>query len=107
MKNLQTYFVFGGILGGLGTLLFVIGCIVLVVKQKNTGSILMLVGAILSILLYFGNLLWSLIAAREGSEFLAKTSAIQNIVGQLPFIISAIGLLLFGIKYVKKDSSVN
>lgn len=105
MENIQSYFVFGGILSGLGTLLFLIGCIVLVVKQKNTGTILMLIGAILSILLYFGNLLWSYIAAREGAEFLAKTSAIQNVVGQLPFIISSIGLLLFGVTYLKKRAT--
>ncbi|MEX0314329.1 MAG: hypothetical protein AB3N18_09140 [Allomuricauda sp.] len=105
MENLQPYFVFGGILSGLGSLLFVIGCIVLVVKQKNTGTILMLIGAVLSILFYFGNLLWSFCAAREVAEFLAKTSAIQNIVGQFPFIISSIGLLLFGAKHLKKRTT--
>lgn len=102
MENLEIYFALGAILGAIGQLLFVLGCIILVVKQKNSGTILMLVGSVLHILFSLGSYVWTLFAARQSAEAVAQSAAFQNIVGRIPFILIAIGLLLYVVAYVKK-----
>ncbi|KQC28848.1 hypothetical protein [Flagellimonas eckloniae] len=102
MEYLESYFVFGGILKIIGQLLFLIGCIVLVLKKKNKGTVLMLIGAILSILFALASFLLTSIAVGKGTTFLARATVILNSIGQFPLILVGIGLLLFGTSYSNK-----
>ncbi|MEO9511370.1 MAG: hypothetical protein ABJN84_05590 [Flavobacteriaceae bacterium] len=102
MENLENYFIVGGILGGLGQLLFVVGCILLMIKVRNKGTFLMLTAAVLSVLFSLGSFLWPYYAAQHGADFLARTAGVLNVLGQLPFILFTIGLLLFGMTLGKK-----
>ena len=63
---------------------------------------MMLVGSVLTIVFAILGFIWNLLAAQVGPESLAKNNGAINIVGQLPYILFTIGLLLFGINHIKK-----
>ncbi len=105
MSDIEPLFIFGGILRGLAQLVMLIICIVLVYKKKNTATLLMLIGSILTILFYVANIAWPLISASSGTESLAKSVAILNVLGNIPYLVFILGFILFVIKHVKKDSN--
>ncbi len=107
MENLEIYFALGAILSAIGQLLFVLGCIILVIKQKNSGTILMLIGSILNILFSLGSYIWTIFAARQSAEAVAQSTVLQSIVGRIPFIVIAVGLLLYVVAHVKKRSALS
>ncbi|AWX43026.1 hypothetical protein HME9304_00013 [Flagellimonas maritima] len=93
------YYAFGGILSALGQLALIIGCIVLVIKQKNIGTIIMLVASILSLLFMIASYAGNFIAGSYGTDLILTWSQIIAVVGPIPYILFAAGLLIHAIKY--------
>ncbi|MFD2098348.1 hypothetical protein [Flagellimonas iocasae] len=102
MENYEAYFMIGGGLNALGKLIVVLACGILLLKQRNLGTVLMFSGSVLSIILGLGFLLLSTFSAQEGPESVLNTNALGSILTPLPYILFAIGLLLFAAKQVKK-----
>lgn len=101
--NQYIFFALGGLMHGITHMAVIIACIILVIKQKNGATILMLIASILTLLFSLGSIVWNQIAARNGAESLVKATKIISVVGALPYILFAIGLLFFVIKHVKKQ----
>lgn len=104
MTDIEPFYILGGIVAGLTQVLMLVICIFLVLKIKNTGTILMLVGSILTILFYVLNIAWTTIAARNGAESVAKSVAILQLLGNIPYVIFTIGFGIFIFKYIRKQS---
>ncbi len=98
-------FAIGGILSTLAQIAVIIGCIILVTKQKNGATILMLAASILSLFFAIGNFSWTLVASRYGPDSILSWSKIAALIGPLPYILFAVGLLLFAINHVKKQQA--
>lgn len=96
-------YIVGGILGGLSQLLLLVFCIVLVFKIKNTATLLMLAGSILTIFFYVFNIIWTTIAATNGPEVVAKSVALLNVLQNIPPVIFVIGFSLFVNNHIKKN----
>ncbi|MDC6363078.1 MULTISPECIES: hypothetical protein [Flavobacteriaceae] len=101
-NNDSLYFAVGGLFYGLIQLIVLIACIILVLKQRNTATILMLTGQILSIVFSLGGYLWNFLAAKNGVDSLLQANKIMSVVGPLPYGLFAIGLILFAMNQVKK-----
>ncbi|MEZ4808809.1 MAG: hypothetical protein R2819_00500 [Allomuricauda sp.] len=102
MENLELYYYFSGILNALGKIILTIACFVLFVRQKNSATTIMLIGSVLTIVFGLAGLLWTTLSAQMGPQSLAKTNGIITILGQLPYILFTIGLLLFAFNHAKK-----
>ncbi|MGW9686572.1 hypothetical protein [Flagellimonas sp. 2504JD1-5] len=100
--NDSIYYALGSLLYGIANLLIIVACIFLVIKHKNIGAILMLIGSISILLFSILNMIWTQFAARDGSESLLQATKIMNIAGPLPNVLFAIGLLLLAVRYIKK-----
>jgi hypothetical protein len=74
---------------------------VLVIKQKNGATMLMLVSQILAFLVIILSYALPVFAARESMEALFQITKLMTILKPLPDILFAIGLLWFAIKWVK------
>ncbi|MBS9463128.1 hypothetical protein LV716_15060 [Flagellimonas sp. HMM57] len=107
MENSHTlFYAIGGILNALAQLVVIIGCIVLVTKQKNTGTILMLVASILSLLFLIGNFAGNMIAGHYGTDAILLFSKMTAVLTPLPYVLFAAGLLTYGVMYVNKTKPV-
>ena len=108
MDNSDTlFFAAGGLLNGIAHLLIIIACVVLVIKRKSGPAVLMLAAQVLALLFYVGSLAWTTFAARQGAESLVQTSKILAMLGPLPHILFAVGLLWLAISLVKKGKNQN
>lgn|SRR5690606_4289524 len=105
MENLEIYYMAGNAISTIGQLVLLIGCAVLIYKQRNIGTWLMLVGSLLSIVFSVGRMAWTAFASINSPEFYMHTMAILNIFVQFPYLLFAIGLLLFAIKHTKARSN--
>ncbi len=103
MENYEAYFMIGGGLTSLGKLIVVLASGILLAKQRNAGTILMFLGSVLSIVFSIGALLTTTFSAQAGPESIVKVNALSSILSPLPYILFAIGLLLFAAKQVKKQ----
>ncbi len=101
-NNDSLYFAVGGLFYGLMQLIVLIACIILVLKQRNTATILMLIGQILSIVFSLGRYLWNFLAAQNGVDSVLQAQKIMSMIGPLPYGLFAIGLILFAMNQVKK-----
>ncbi|MBR9853534.1 MAG: hypothetical protein GYB37_03005 [Algicola sp.] len=102
MANYEAYFMVGGVLTALGKLILVLASGILFTKQRNLGTTLMFLGSVLSIVFSLGTLLLTTFSAQAGQESVIKANALGSLLTPLPYILFAIGLLLFVIKQVKK-----
>lgn len=102
MANYEAYFMVGGVLTALGKLILVLASGILFTKQRNLGTTLMFLGSVLSIVFSLGTLLLTTFSAQAGPESVIKANALGSLLMPLPYILFAIGLLLFVIKQVKK-----
>ncbi len=93
MENLEYIFALAAILGGLVQLILIIAAIILIAKDKNAGTLLMLVGSIMMILNLVAGIVLPMLFAKKGAEFLAKSTALRQLIGQVPFIIYVLGAL--------------
>lgn len=96
----------GSLLSTLAQLAVILGCIVLINKQKNSATILMLVASVLSFFFAIGNIIWSMITAQYGTESILTWSKIAAVLGPLPYVLFAIGLLLYAVNHVKRRGIV-
>lgn len=103
--NQYIHFIISGLLNGIAHLIVIIACIVMVVKQKNSATILMLIASILTLLFSAGSIIWNKIAAYNGAESLVQVTKITSIIGVVPYILFALGLILYAVKYLKKHKA--
>ncbi len=103
--NQYIHFIISGLINGFAHLAVIAACIIIVIKQKNSASILMLVASILTLLFSVGSIIWNKIAAYNGAESLVQATKIISILGAIPYILFALGLLLFAVKHVKRLSA--
>ncbi|WP_298925549.1 hypothetical protein [uncultured Allomuricauda sp.] len=101
--NQYIHFIISGLLNGIAHLIVIIACIVMVVKQKNSATILMLIASILTLLFSAGSIIWNKVAAYNGTESLVQATKITSIIGVIPYILFALGLILYATKYLKKN----
>ncbi|MBO0322483.1 hypothetical protein J0X14_09250 [Muricauda sp. CAU 1633] len=102
MENYEAYYMIGGGLTSLAKLIVVLASGILLAKQRNWGTILMFLGSVLSIIFSLGTLLLTTFSAQTGPESIVKANALGSILNPLPYVLFAIGLLLFAAKQVKK-----
>ncbi|MEW2922341.1 hypothetical protein AB1A65_12780 [Muricauda sp. ANG21] len=102
MENYEAYYMIGGGLNAIGKLIVVLATGILLSKQRNSGTLLMFLGSVLSIIFSVGTLLLTTFSAQNGAQSIVKVNALGSILNPLPYILFAIGLLLFAAKQVKK-----
>ncbi|WP_165819378.1 hypothetical protein [Flagellimonas aquimarina] len=78
----------------------------MLIKQKNSATILMLTASILTLLFSVGSIIWNRIAAYNGAESLVQATKIISILGAIPYILFALGLLLFAVRHLRKSTAV-
>ncbi|WP_431121638.1 hypothetical protein [Flagellimonas flava] len=98
------FFALGSILGTVAQLAVIIGCIVLVSKQKNAGTLLMLIGSILTLVFNILNFSGSLFAGHRGADSVLSWTKMFAVIGPLPYILFGIGLLVYAIGHVRKSA---
>ena len=106
MENSDTlFFATGGFLNGIAYLLVIVACVVLVLKRKSGPAILMLASQLLALLFFVGSFVVTAVSARQSAETLVSTTKIMALLGPLPHILFAIGLLWFAVSLAKKENS--
>ncbi|PWL38607.1 hypothetical protein DKG77_10130 [Flagellimonas aquimarina] len=105
-NNEYIHFIIGGLLHGISHLAVITACIIMLIKQKNSATILMLTASILTLLFSVGSIIWNRIAAYNGAESLVQATKIISILGAIPYILFALGLLLFAVRHLRKSTAV-
>ena len=100
------FYAAGGVLNGIAQLIVLIACIVLVIKQKSGSTILMLIAQIMGIFVSIGGFTWTALSAQLGSESVLRASKLMALMGPIPHILFAVGLLWFVLSKVKKRNSI-
>ncbi|RDY61295.1 hypothetical protein [Flagellimonas nanhaiensis] len=104
--NHTFFFAAGGVLNGIAQLVVLIACIILVIKQKSGSTIMMLVAQILGIFVSVGGFTWTALSAQVDPESVLTASKTMALLGPLPHILFAIGLIWFVYSNVKKRESI-
>ncbi|MGB5821931.1 MAG: hypothetical protein WBG90_20780 [Saonia sp.] len=91
MDNYTNLYLIGGSINGLGQLLLLAACIVLIIKQRTLGAGLMLIGSIL----------WPAISAHKDAATLLRTNSILSVLRGIPYLVFASGLLLFAMRILR------
>ena len=94
----------GMFLSGLAQLLILIGCIIIVIKQRSLNSYILLMGIISMILVSVGGIIWPLLASKEGPEKLIEVQGTLSILSGLAYLIFSFGVLLLATNLIGKDS---
>ena len=102
MENNEILLALSGGVGAITQLVLIAASIILVYKNKNAGSILMLVGSILMFICLLSNSLLPILTARQGAESLAKTVVLLQVIRQIPFLLYTLGVIIFAINTTKK-----
>lgn len=105
MENLEIYYMAGSTIGTIGQIVLLIACAVLIYKQRNIATLLMLLGSLLSIVFTVGRVAWTALANIENPESYAQAMAVLNIFVQFPYLLFVIGLLLFAVKHTAAGSN--
>ena len=103
MENYELLHILSGFTSTIFQLVIIVGCILLLSKSRNLATVLMLGGSVLSLLFSLFSFLGTSLMARQSAERLVEGIAIMGVLGQIPHILFAMGLLLYVIKYVKKE----
>ena len=103
MENYELLYLTTGLISTIFQLIVIVGCVLLLSKIKSLATVLMFVGSMLSLLFFGFSFLGTSFMARQGAERLVEGIAIMGVLGQIPHILFAMGLLLYVIKYVKKE----
>ncbi|WP_303318955.1 hypothetical protein Q4Q34_00065 [Flavivirga abyssicola] len=101
MNDFMTSAIIGNAFSGISQLLLLIGSIIILNKQKNTASFLILFGTIAMILVSFAVILAPFFLEGYAEKALGVQSKL-SILGGLSRFIFALGLLLFSIRLIKK-----
>lgn len=103
MENVEWFYALAGALGGLAQVILIVASILLVYKNRHTGTVLMLMGSILMLLNSVGSVIFPIIFSSQGPEFLVKSLGVRQIAGQFPFLIYVLGALIYAIQLRKKS----
>ena len=98
------FFALGSILGTLAQLAVIVACIILVSKQKNGGTLLMLIGSILTLVFNILNFSGTLLAGNLGADSILSWTKIFAVIGPIPYILFGVGLLIYAIHHVRKSA---
>lgn len=104
METFESVYMLSGAINTIFKLLTVVACILLFSKNRNAGTILMLLASILSIFFSIGSVLVTSLAANYSAEGVVKYNALVNLIGQIPVIMFTVGLMLLAMQYRKKPS---
>ena len=104
MENYEFIYLTSGAINAILQIIVVIACGLLLWKNRAIATVLMFSGSLLSIIFLGLSFVITALAANNSPESVVKTNAILSIVGHLPSLIFALGLLLFVIKQVKNQS---
>ena len=102
-NNESFYLIVNLVLYNIANLIFVVASIILVRKVKNIATILILIGNILCLFFFWLSFVGIRIAAQTGSEGFIKFNQIMSFIGPFPTVLSGIGLLLFVVRYLKRQ----
>ena len=103
MKNFEFLYLIGGIISLVLQFLTIVACALLFSKNRTLGTILMLLGSFLTVIFYGLSIFGTQLMAQKGAEQVTKTSGLFNLLGQIPHFLFVLGLLLFIVKYRKKE----
>lgn len=101
MEGLPILNTIGGILLYFAKLIVLITCIIAFFKQRNSGSILLLIGSVAIILADILGIFLIIYAGNTNAMEIVKYTGINSIISAITNIIFALGLLLFIIQIVK------
>ncbi len=105
MDSLNQQFILSALINGLVHFMILTACIVLIVKKKSIGTILLLIGSILSLFGYAGSYLFNILAARQGAEALLNAQGLILLFSGFSYLIFGLGLLVYIIYDVKKHNA--
>lgn len=72
IDDISTQFIAASVIYTLAQIIVFIACLILIIKQRTIANWILLLGCVLTILFYFGGLVNSAMAGREGTEPLYK-----------------------------------
>lgn len=93
----------GGAIATLTQFTLLVFCIVLILKHKNTATILMLTGSVLHIIFSILNIVWTAVAARNGADAIVDSVYVLNVLKNIPYLLFTIGFGLFVIRDIPKQ----
>ncbi|MEL6306358.1 MAG: hypothetical protein AAFQ20_16465 [Bacteroidota bacterium] len=102
MKDYELIYLIGGIFRWIFQLVVIVAVAILFYKQKTTGTILMLIGSVLTVVVYVFSTAGTFLVSQQGAQQLVKTSALLSLIQLVPVFLFSLGLLLFGLQYRKK-----
>ncbi len=103
IEYLQNQYMIITSINGLIHLIVLVACITLFNKKRTPGTILLLLGSILTFLLPFVNIACNIWVTQQDSQLVIKMQTILSYVGNLAYGIFGVGLLLFAINDLKKQ----
>lgn len=105
IDDLQLQFAIAGIINGLVHLIILMASIIMLVKKRTIGTILLLLGSLLSSIGFTGGFIFNAIAAKKGTEALLDAQVTLTFFNAFSFLIFGIGVLLLAINSFKKHHS--
>ncbi len=96
----------GYAISALAQLVILTACIILLIKRRNLGSILLFLGCLGYGLVSIFGFVSNIVAARSGPEDLIKIQQLSFIAGSLSYLIFGIGLILVVLSYLRQTKPV-
>lgn len=97
----------GPLLHTIANILVLVACIILVTKHRTIPNIIMLVAQIFIIFFSIGSIVWFALSAEHGTESLIRATKINSIIGPLPYIVFAIGMIWHAIQTKMNSRKTN
>ena len=101
MEGLPLLNIIGGILMYVAKLLILIAAILAVIKNKNTGSILLLLGIVLLIIGDIVGMALLVNAGSQGPEQVVKITGVNAVIAALTNLLFAVGILTYVLQSLK------
>ena len=103
MEDFLPSYAVGAFLNGLTQLIILIGCIILILKQKNLANLLLLLGIILMFMLSIAGIIWP-ITVKGSPEDLLSIQGTLAVLRGIAYLIFGIGFLLLAINNLRKKA---
>jgi len=104
MDNIQLHLAITAIINGLVQLIVLIATIIMLIKKRNSATVLLCIGSILNILGFVGGIIYNAMAAQYGTDAILQAQINLNYFNAFAYVIFGIGLLLLAISYVEKNT---
>jgi len=105
MENFELQFMITNIINGLMQLIVLIAAIIMLIKKRNTATVLLCIGSALTTLGIVGGIIYNAMAARDGTEGILRAQIHLNYFNTFAYIIFAIGLLLLAFTYFENNNN--